>query len=193
MARMPRLIPQCNCVLLLRLKNTRLEQPTTILEIGDGISFPCTTPSTLTSCCSVLKSCETLRPQRLQHTRLLCPLLTPGVYPNSRSLNQWCYLTISSSATPFSFSLPSFPASESFSMSQPFISGGQSIGASASATVLPVNIWGWFSLRLTGLILQFEGLSRVFSSTTSQKHQFFSTQLSLWSNSHIHTWLSEKP
>ena len=152
---------------------------------GCSASFCC--------CCSVAKSCPIFEAHGLQHTRLLCPLLTPGVYPNSRSLNQWSYLTISSSATPFSFSLPSFPATESFSMSQPFISGGQSIGASASATVLPVNIWGWFSLRLTGLILQFEGLSRVFHSTTIQKHQFGTGPILLYglTLTSLH-WLLEK-
>ena len=95
---------------------------------------------------------------------------------------------------PFSFCLQSLPASGSFLLSHVFTSGGQSIGASASATVLPMNIQVWFSLGLTGLIsLQSKGLSRVFSSTTIQKHQFFSTQPSLWTNSHIHTWLLENP
>ena len=101
------------------------------------------------------------------------------------------YLT-SSSAAPFSFCLKSFPASESFWMSQLFTSGGQSIGASASALVLPINIQGWFLVGLTGLIsLQSKGLSRVFSSTTIWKHQFFSSQLSVRFNSHICTWLLE--
>ena len=108
-------------------------------------------------------------------------------------LSRWCYLTISSSAAPFSFYLQSFPASGSFPMSQFFTSSGQSIQASASASDLPVNIQDWFSLRSTCLIsLQSNGLSRVFSSTI-WKHQFFGTQLSLWSNSYIHTWLLEKP
>ena len=94
----------------------------------------------------------------------------------------------------FSSCLQSFPASVSFQMSQVFISGGQSIGASALASVLLMNIQGWFPLELTGLIyLQSKGLSRVFSNTTVQRHQFFGTQLCLWSNSHIHTWLLEKP
>ena len=98
--------------------------------------------------------------------------------------------TISSSVIPFSSCLQSFPASGSFPMSQLFASGGESIGALASPSVLPMNEYsGWFSLGLTGLIsLQSKGLSRVFSSTTAQKHQFFSSQLSLWSNSHIHTY-----
>ena len=108
-------------------------------------------------------------------------------YPCSR----WWYPTISSSAALF-FCLQSFPASGSFPMSQLFASGGQSIGASALASVLPMNIQGWFPLELTGLIsLQSKGLSRVFSSTTIQKHQFFSIQPSLWFNFHICTWLLE--
>jgi len=95
---------------------------------------------------------------------------------------------------PFSSCLQSFPASGSFQMSQFFASGGQSIGASTSASVIPVNIWDWFPLGWTGWIsLLSKGLSRVFSNTTVQKHQFFSVQLSFWSNSHIHTWLLEKP
>ena len=117
---------------------------------------------------------------------------TIRVRSNSWPLSQWCYLTISSSAALFSFCLQSFPASGSLPMSQLFTSGGQSIGASAS--VLPMNIQGWFPLGLTGLIfLQSKRLSRVFSSTTIRKHQFFSTQPSLWSNSHIRTWLWVKP
>ena len=109
-------------------------------------------------------------------------------------LSRWCYLTISSSATVYSFCLQSFPASGSFPMSQLWVSGGQSTGASASASALSMTIKGSFPLGLTGLIsLQTMGLSRVFSSTTLQKHQFFGAQPFLWSNSHIHTWLLEKP
>ena len=142
-------------------------------------------------CCSVAKSCLTLRPCGLQHPRLPCPSLSPGVCSNLCPLSQWCYPTISSSVVPFSSGLQSFPASGSFPMSHFFILGGQSIGVSASATA--VNIQDWFPLGLTGLIsVLFKGLSRVFSSTTVWKHQFFSTQLSLWSNSHIHTWLLDK-
>ena len=126
----------------------------------------------------------------VQHARLHCPSPTPGACSNSCPLTRWCHLTISSSVIPLSSCLQSFPASGSFQMSQFFTSGGQSIGASAS--VLPMNIHDWFPLGLTGLILQFKGLSGVFSNTTVQKHQFFSTQLSLWSNSHIHTWLLKK-
>ena len=135
---------------------------------------------------------HSLRPHALSATRLLCPPLSPRVCSNSCLLNQWCYLTISFSATRFSLCLQSFPASGSFPLSRLFTSDGQSIGA--SATVLPVNIQGWFPLGLTGLIsVQSKGFSRVFSSTTIWKHQFFSSQPSLWSNSHIYTCLLDKP
>ena len=130
----------------------------------------------------------------LQHTRPPCPSPTLGIYSNSCPLSQWCHPTISSSFIPFSSHLQSFPASGSFPMSRFFTLGGQSIGVSAPSSVLPVNIQDWFPLGWTGLIsLQSKGFSRVFSNTTVQKHQFFSTQLSLESNSHIHTWLLEKP
>ena len=134
-----------------------------------------------------------LHPQGLLHTRLPCPSLSPRVCSNSCPLSQWCYLNISSSATLF-FCLQSFPASVTFLKSRLFTSDVQSFGASTSASVLPMNIQGWFPLGLTGLLsLQSEGLSRVFSSTAIRKYQFFSTQPSLWSNSHIFTWLQEKP
>ena len=121
-------------------------------------------------------------PHGLQHVRLPCPSLSSRVCSNSCPLSQWCYLTISFSAAPFSFCLQSFPASGSFPMSQFFTSNGQSIGASASASVLPMNIQGWFPLGLTGLIsLQSKGLSRVFSSAKISKHlphsAFFMVQL----------------
>ena len=120
--------------------------------------------------------------------------LFPGVGSNSCPSGRWCHPTISSSPALFSFCLQSFPASGSFPMSQLFASGGQSIGASALSSVLPMNSQDWFPLGLTGLIsLQSKGLSRVFSNTTVQKHRFFGAQSSLWSNSHIHTWLLEKP
>ena len=135
-----------------------------------------------------------LRPHQSQHTRRPCPSPTPRVYSNSSPLSRWCHPTISSSVVPFSSCLQSFPASGTFQMSQFFASGGYSIGISASVSVLPMNIQDWFSLGWTGWIsLQSKGLSRVFSNTTVQKHQFFSTQFSLQSNSHIHTWLLEKP
>ena len=129
-----------------------------------------------------------------QHARLPCPSPTPGVYSNSCPLSQWCYPAISSSVIPFSSCLQSFPASGSFPMSQFFTSGGQNIGVSASASVLPMNIQDGFHLGLTDLIsLQSKALSRVFCNTTVQKHQFFNTHLPLQSNFHIHTWLLEKP
>ena len=137
---------------------------------------------------------DSFRPHGLKHTMLPCPSPPPGACSNSCPLSQWCHPTISSSVVHFSSRLPSFPASESFPVNQLFTSGGQSIGASASASVPPMNIQGWFPLGLTGLIfLQSKGLSRVFSNTTVQKRQFFSTQPSSWSSSHIHTWLLEKP
>ena len=133
---------------------------------------------------------DSLRPHEPQHARPPCPSPTPGVYSNSCPLSQWCHPTISSSVVPFSPGLQSFPASGSFQMSQLFTSGSQSIGASASASVLPMNIQDWFPLGWTGWIsLQSKGLPRVSSDTTLQKHQFLGAQLSLWSNSHIHTWL----
>ena len=133
---------------------------------------------------------DSLRP----HSRPPCSSPTPGVYPNSSPLSRWCHPTISSSVVPFSSCPQSFPASGSFQMSQGFVSGGQSIGVSASASVLPMNTQDWSPLGWTDWIsLQFKGLSRVFSNTTVQKHQFFSTQLSLQLNSHIHTWPLENP
>ena len=125
---------------------------------------------------SVVQSCPTLWPQ-LQHTRPPCPSPTPRVYSNLCPLSRWCHPTISSSVVPFSSCFQSFPASGSFPESQFFPSSGQSIGVSVSASVLLMNIQDWYPLGLTGLIsLQSTGLSRVFSNTTVQKHQFFSTQ-----------------
>ena len=137
---------------------------------------------------------NSLQPHESQHARPPCPSPTPGVYPNSSPLSRWCHPTISSSVVPFSSCLQSLPASGSFQMSQLFTSGGQSSGTSASTSVLPINTQDWSPLGWTGWIsLQSKGLSRVFSNTTVQKHQFFGTQPSLWSNSYIHTWLLEKP
>ena len=137
---------------------------------------------------------NSLRPHGLQHARLPCPSLSPRVCSNSCPLIQRCHPTILSSVVPFSSCLQSFPASGSCPVSPFFKSGGQSIGASASASVLPMNIQDWFPLGWTGVIsLQSKGLSRVLSNTEVQKHQFFGAQLSLWSYSHIHTWLLEKP
>ena len=137
---------------------------------------------------------NSLQPHGLQHTRPPCPSPTPRACSIAWPLSRWCLPTISSSVIPFSSCLQPFPASGSFPVSQFFTSGGQSIGASASGSVLPVNIQGWFPLGLTGLIsLQSKGLSRVFSSAKISKHQLFSTQSSLWSNFYIHTWLLEIP
>ena len=123
---------------------------------------------------------DSLQPHGLQHTRLPCPSPTPGVYSSSCPLSRWCHPTISSSVIPFSSCLQSFPALGPFPMSQFFTSGDQSLRVSASTSVLPMNIQDWFPLEWTGWIsLQSKGLSRVFSNTTVQKHQFFSAQLSL--------------
>ena len=130
----------------------------------------------------------------LQHTRLLCPPLSPRICSNPCLLSQWCHPTISSSVIPVSSCLQSFPASGSFPVSQLFKSGGQRTGISVSASVLPVNAQDWSPLGLTRLIsLQSKGLSTVFSSTAVWKHQLFGAQPSLWSNSYIHTLLLEKP
>ena len=129
---------------------------------------------------------DSLWPYGLQNTRSPCPLPTPRAYSNSCPLHWWYPPTISSSVVPFSSCLQCFPASGSFPMSQFFTSGDQSIGTSASVSVLPMNIQGWFPLGLTGWIsLQSKGLSRVFSNITVQKHLFFGAQPSLWSNSHV--------
>ena len=143
---------------------------------------------------SVTQSCPTLRSHGLQHARPPCPSTTPGVYPKSCPWSRWCHPTISSSVVPFSSHLQTFPASESFQRSQVFTSGGQSIGVSASASVLPMNTQNWFPLGWTGWIsLQSKGFSRVFSNTTVQKHQFFGTQPFFCSNSHTCIGLLEKP
>ena len=123
---------------------------------------------------------DSLWPHGPQHARLPYPSPTPGVYSNSCPLSQWCHPTISSSVVPFSSHLQSFPASGSFKMNQFFTSGGQSIGVSASASVLPMNIQYWFPLGWTGSISMLsKGLSRAFSNTTLQKNQFFGAQISL--------------
>ena len=136
--------------------------------------------------CSVVS--DSLWPHGLQHARFPCPSPAPGICSNSCPLNLWYHPDISSSVVPFSSCLQPFPASESFLMSQLFTWVGQSIGVSASASILLMNIQDWFPLGLTGLIsLKSKGPSRIFSITTVQKHQFFGIQLFLWSNSHIHT------
>ena len=125
---------------------------------------------------------DSLQPRGLQHIRLPCPLPNPGACWNSCPSSQWCHPTILYSVIPFSSSLQSFPESESFPMSLLFASGGQSIAASASASVLPINIQDWFPLGWTGWnSSQLKGLSRLFSDNTVQKHRFFRAQLSLWS------------
>ena len=130
--------------------------------------------------CSVVQLCPTLRPHELQHARPPCPSPAPGVYSNACPLSQWCHPTISSSVVPFCSCPQSFPASGSFPMNQLFASGGQNSGVSASTSVLPMNTQDWSPLGWTGWIsLLSNGLSRVFSNTTVQKHQFFRAQLSL--------------
>ena len=137
---------------------------------------------------------DSLRPHESQHARPLCPSPTPGVHPNLSESSQWWHPAISSSIVPFSSCPQCLPASGSFPMSQLFAWGGESIGVSASTSVLSMNTQDWSPLGWTGWIsLQSKGLSRVFSNTTVQKHQFFGVQLSSQSNSHIHTWPQEKP
>ena len=137
---------------------------------------------------------DSLRLHELQHARPPCPSPTPGVYPNPCPSSQWCHTTISSSVVPISSCPQSFPTSGSFQIGQLFASGAQSIEVSASTSVLPMNTQDWSPLGWTGWIsLQSKGLSRVFSNTTVQNHQFFGTQLSSQSNSHIHTSPLEKP
>ena len=148
-------------------------------SLGENLLFSCSVVS------------DALQLHGLQHARLPCLSLSPRASSNSCPSSWWCHPTISSFVIPFSSHLQSFPASGSFPMSQLFAWGGQSIGVSASASAVPMNIQDWFLLGLTGLIsLQSKGLS---SPTPQLKHQFFSTQPSLWSNFHIHTWLLEKP
>ena len=137
---------------------------------------------------------DSLWPHESQHFRPPCPSPTPRVYPNSHPSSQWCHPAISSSVVPFSSCPQSLPASGSFPMSQLFAWDGQSIGVSASASVLPMNTQDWSPLEWTGWIfLQSKGLSRVFFNITVQKHKFFNAQLSSQSSSHIHTWPQEKP
>ena len=183
--------PGCHCCLwCLQLR--------LIPQEGFGESYRHMSPNRLPRCqfssvqfsCSVVSN--SLWPHGLQHSRPPCPSPTPRACSNSCPSSWWCHPTISFSA--FSSRLHSFQASGSFPISQFSTSGGQSIGASPSGSVLPMNIQDGFPLGWTGLIsLQLKGLSRVFSNTTVQKHQFLGAQLALCSNSHIHTWLLEKP
>ena len=137
---------------------------------------------------------SSLQPHESQHARPPCPSPTPGVYSNSCPWSRWCHPDISSSVIPFSSCSQSLPASGSFPMSKLFTWGGRSFGVSASASVLPMNTQDWSPLGWTGWIsLQSKGLSRVFSNTTVQKHEFFGAQLSSQSNSHAHKWPLEKP
>ena len=169
------------CLLLERKVMTKLDS---ILKSRDiTLSTKVRLVSSVQFSCSVMYNC--LRLHELQHARPPCLSPTSGIYPNPCPLSQWCHPTISSSIVPFSSHSQSFPASGSFQMSQLFSSGGQNIGVSASASVLSMNMQGWYPLGWTGWISsQSKGLSRVFSNTTVQKHQFFGAQLSLWSNSH---------
>ena len=142
--------------------------------------------------CSIVS--DSLQPHESQHARPPCPSPSLGVHSNSHPWSRWCHPAISSSVIPFSSCPQSLPASESFPMSQLFAWGGQSIGVSALASVLPMNTQDWSPLGWTGWIsLQSKGLSRVFSNATVQKHQFFGAKLSSQSNSRIHTWPLEKP
>ena len=142
--------------------------------------LPCICMCFKVSQCSCSVVSDSLRPHGLQHARPPCPSPTPGVYSRSCPLSWWCHPTISSSVVPFSSHLQSFPAWRSFQISQFFVSGGESIGVSASTSVLPMNIQDWFPIGWTGWIsLQSKGLLRVFSNTTVQKKQFFSAHLSL--------------
>ena len=175
--------PVCSGPRLLRLRNCLPEQgPFVTRLVTSSVQFSC----------SVVF--DSLRPHGLQHARPPCPSPTPGACSNSIPLCRRCHPTISSSVGPFSSCLQSFPASGSFPRSQFVASGGQSIGVSASASVLPMNIQDWSPSEWIGWIsLQSKGLSRVFSNTTVQKHQFFCAHLSLECNSQILTWPLEKP
>ena len=160
--------------------------------VTSAISSPCLSSVQFSS---TAQSCPTLC-DPMNHSMIgpPCPPPTPGVHSNSCPSSKWCHPAISSSVVPFSSCPQSLPASGSFPMSQLFAWGSQSIGVSASTSVLPMNTQGWFPLEWTGWIsLQSKGLSRVFSNTKVQKHQFFGTQLSSQSNSHIHTRPLEKP
>ena len=153
-----------------------------IFETLDSVQFSCPVLS------------DSLWPHESQHARPPCSSPTPRVYLNPCPSSWWCHPAISSSVVPLSSCPQSFPILGSFPMSQLFAWGSQSIGVSASASVLPMNTQDWSPLGWTGWIfLQSKGLSRVFSNTIVQKHQFFGTQLSSQSNSHIHTWPLEKP
>ena len=180
-----------SCLMWVKLFHHRKETPFLMISLPQTISLQIQFSSVQFRHSVVSNS---LRPHESQHTRPPCPSPTPGVYSNPCPSSRWCHLTISSSVVPFSSCPQSLPASGSFPMSQLLASGGQSTGVSASASVLPMNTQDRSPLGWTGWIsLQSKGLSRVFSNTTVQKHQFFSAQHSSQSNSHIHTWPLEKP
>ena len=166
----------------------RVETVTDFIFLGSTITVD---GASVQFCCSLVS--DSLQPHELQHARPPCPSPTPEVHSNSRSLSRWCHTAISSSVVPFSSCPQSLPASESFPMSKLFAWGGQSTGASALASFLPKNTQEWSPLEWTCWIsLQSKGLSKVFSNTTVQKHQFFGAQLSSQSNPHIHTWLTDQ-
>ena len=180
-----------------RILNTELSSLMSLSSFCNNIDFPFShEDSNGQSVCQFSRSVmsDSLRPHKSQHARTLCPSSTPRVYSNSCPSSRWCHPAISSSVVPVSSCPQSLPASGSFPVSQLFVWGGQSIGVSASASFLPKNTQDRSPLEWTGWIsLQSKGFSRVFSKTMVQKHQFFSAQLSSQSNSHIHTWLLEKP
>ena len=181
-----------------KLKDDKLKQYELKKQTNTGITFYIVFPFSSVQFSSVqfssvIQSHLTLCYPMNRSTSALCPSSTTGVHSNSCPSHWWCHPTISPSVIPFSH-LQSFWASGFLPVTQFFASGGQSIGVSASSSILPMNSQDSFHLGLTDWIsLLSKGLSRVFSSTTVQKHQFFGTQLSLYSNSHIHTWLLEKP
>ena len=167
----------------------RVETVTDFIFLGSTITVD---GASVQFCCSLVS--DSLQPHELQHARPPCPSPSPGVHSDSRPSSPWCHPAISSSVVPFSSYPQSLPASESFPMSKLFAGGGQSTGASALASFLPKKSQRWSPSEWTGWIsLQSKGLSRVFSNTTVQKHQFFGSQPSSQSNSHIHTWPQEKP
>ena len=184
-------ISECNIRYMMKGNFSLLFIILSLLPIGTGVWFSSVQFSSVQFSRSVVS--DSLQPHGLQHARPPCPSRTPRVYSNSCPFSQWGHPAISSSVVPFSC-LQSFPVSGSFQIRQLFASGGQSIGVSASILVLPKNTQDWSPSEWTGWIsLQSKGLSGVFSNTTVQKHQIFGTQLSSEFNSHIHTWLLEKP
>ena len=179
----------CQLPNMMKSRQTFTSATTLKMDVGWGQPWP---SKAQFSSFSRLVVSDSLRPHGPWHARPPCPSPTPGIHPNSRPLSQWCHPAISASIVPFSSHLQSCPGPGSFLMNQFFTSGGQNIGASAS--VLPMNTEDWSPSGWTCWnSLQSKGLSRVFSNTTVQKHQFFGAQLSSESNSHIHTWSLEKP